>query len=47
LDAIYPELTVKPESAAGAQKFTRNLVRFGTVGMLDGLQVIESKAVGA
>jgi hypothetical protein len=28
-------------------KLFKNLVRFGTVGIFDGLQVIESKGVGA
>ena len=46
LDAIYLELTT-PEVKAGLRKLFENLVRFGTVGVFDGPQVIESKGLGA
>ena len=46
LDAIYLELTT-PEMKAGLRKLFENLVRFGTVGVFDGPQVIESKGLGA
>ena len=45
LDAIYSELTT-PEMRR-LVKLSENLVRFGTVGIFDGLQVIELKGVGA
>ncbi|PYY09723.1 MAG: hypothetical protein DMG69_09505 [Acidobacteria bacterium] len=43
LDAIYVELTAKQQVTAGSRNFLGDLVRFGTVGILDGPQVIESK----
>ena len=46
LDAIYRELTT-PKMRAGLSKLSENMVRFAPVGIFDGLQVIESKALGA
>jgi len=43
--AIYPELTARPQ--AGGIKKPKNLVRFGTVGILDGPQVIVPQGLGA
>jgi len=47
LEAIYPELTAKPELAAGAQNFVRNLVPLVRWVFWDGLQMIELIAIGA
>jgi hypothetical protein len=43
LDAIYSELTAKGGGSGRLVRFARDLVRFATVGILDGLQMIESK----
>ena len=47
-DAIYPELTgtAKTRMAASIKK-TENLVRFGTVGVFDGPEVIDPQGLGA
>jgi integrase len=45
-DAIYSELTARPKLVGGIKK-TKNLVRFGTVGVLDGPQVIVPQGLGA
>ena len=46
LEAIYAELTARPKPVGGIRK-ERNLVRFGTVGVLDGPQVIVPQGLGA
>jgi len=45
-DAIYAELTRRPRMVASIKK-EENLVRFGTVGVLDGPEVIVPKGLGA
>jgi hypothetical protein len=45
-EAIYSELTARPKFVGGIKK-TKNLVRFGTVGILDGPQVIVPQGQGA
>ena len=47
--STWKEATAETHKSAGCRlvKFSRDLVRFGTVGIFDGLQVIESKALGA
>jgi len=45
-DAIYSELTARPK-LVGSIKKAKNLVRFGTVGVLDGPQVIVPQGLGA
>jgi len=46
LDAIYAELTAGSKAGGGIVK-RKNLVRFGTVGVFDGPQVIDPQALGA
>jgi hypothetical protein len=45
-EAIYAELTAQPK-LVGSIKKAKNLVRFGTVGVLDGPQVIVPQGQGA
>jgi len=45
-EAIYAELTARPK-LVGSIKKAKNLVRFGTVGVLDGPQVIVPQGQGA
>jgi hypothetical protein len=45
-EAIYAELTVRPKFVSSIRK-AKNLVRFGTVGVLDGPQVIVPQGQGA
>lgn len=45
-DAIYAELTTRPKMVASIKK-TENLVRFGTVGVFDGPEVIDPQGLGA
>jgi len=45
-EAIYAELTVRPKLVSSIKK-AKNLVRFGTVGVLDGPQVIVPQGQGA
>jgi len=46
LDSMYAELTAGPKLVGGIKK-AKNLVRFGTVGVLDGPQVIVPQGLGA
>jgi integrase len=46
LESIYVQLTAGPKSV-GSMKKSKNLVRFGTVGVLDGPQVIVPQGLGA
>jgi hypothetical protein len=48
-EAIYAELTARPKlpKLVGSIKKAKNLVRFGTVGVLDGPQVIVPQGQGA
>ena len=46
LEAIYSELTSGPKQGSSVVK-GKNLVRFGTVGILDGRQVIDWQGLGA
>jgi hypothetical protein len=45
-EAIYAELTARPKLVGSIRK-AKNLVRFGTVGVLDGPQVIVPQGQGA
>ena len=45
-EAIYAELTARPKLEGGVKK-VKNLVRFGTVAVWDGPQVIVPKGLGA
>lgn len=45
-EAIYSELTARPKLVGGIKK-GKNLVRFGTVAVLDSPQVIVPKGQGA
>ena len=46
LNAVYTELTKKSKVSGGFRK-RKNLVRFGTVGVFDGPQVIDPQRLGA
>jgi len=45
-DAKYAGLTIQPKMVASIKK-TENLVRFGTVGVFDGPEVIDPQGQGA
>jgi len=45
-EATYSELTARPK-LVGSIKKAKNLIRFGTVGVLDGPQVIVPQGQGA